>query len=116
MKNKNTAFTDNAFIIRSTSNNKAIYNKAMKKYDNHLKKIEKDIPKSLLTYFGSDFFHDGSISNMSYTDDFQNLRCKMSCPNIKYHKNEEEYEYVNCGFKCTFLNLVYFKLIAFRHA
>ena len=63
------------------------------------------IDKNLLQFFGGNFFHDGSIQNIIFSNDMSKVEFDIACVNIKL-KIGNDYEYINpIWFKCEFIGL-----------
>lgn len=71
-------------------------------YTSHLKKIKDGCDANLMSYFGSDFFHDGVISSAQFSSDFQNFILNIECPNIQKKLNGNAYYIAPIRFKCIF--------------
>jgi hypothetical protein len=82
----------------------------MQHYSHHVQQIEQDVPKDLLQYFGTDFFHDGTIESICYTTHHNDVEMTIWGPNIKFWKRNQEYEYINCKFHVVFTNVVMFDM------
>ncbi|HEY6873935.1 MAG TPA: hypothetical protein VI298_14515 [Geobacteraceae bacterium] len=79
-------------------------------YRTHLRKYDKKNDTALWRYFYWDFFHDGVIENIKFSPDLSEASFEIWCPNIKRYVTEQDYEYVNAKFICTFQSLKWFVL------
>lgn len=79
-------------------------------YRLHLKKYDKSNESDLWRYFYWDFFHDGSVENISFSSGLREVSFEIECPNIKRKLTEHDYEYVNAKFICRFLGVRWFAL------
>jgi hypothetical protein len=82
------------------------------KYSRYLKNIKKGhskLPSALVEYFAVDFFHDGKIEKLRFSDDMKTFSFRVSGENIKRFRNDGEFDYVDSvWFNCTFYNVVQF--------
>ncbi len=101
------------FKIRANSEGPS-FEKQEKIYRNFIRRIERRDNPDLLTYFGNDFFHDGNIENFRISDDFKTISFRILCPNIRKHKDRDDWDYVNAWFKVTFQDVAAFKFESYR--
>jgi len=79
-------------------------------YFNYLNKFNKNENKDLWTFFEKDFFHDGQIKELQFSNNLQNLSFKVSCPNIKRNNGNSSAYIKPIWFTCRFEGVVIFQL------
>ena len=108
------SFDKCGFKIKPHNADEKDFKTKISKYNDHLRKIENVIPKPLIRYFGWDLFHDGHISQINLSNDLQKAIMTLTCPNIKFFIDNNNYEEITCTFTCTFRQVVHFNIISFK--
>ena len=100
------------FKIRQTDLEDERYEAAEVLYKKHLDSLSDTLPKDLLRYFGTDFFHDGVIESIDFDSSMKNLTMIIEATNIR---NKTTNSYINgVKFKIYFKNVCCFDVKAKR--
>ena len=80
-------------------------------YMAHLKKA-KNKHHVLWKYFGLDFFHDGYIQDLKFSNELKNLTFRIDCPNIlKFDFKKRKYKNQSgVWVRCEFSEVAYFEM------
>ena len=100
------------FRIRSLDEEDEQFNDNERKYQRHLNTYANIMGQScdLFKYFVHDFFHDGQIRAMGFSEDFQEFHFEISCPNIRKAKSSIVSYLKPVWFKCRFTGICGFWL------
>ncbi len=96
------------FKIIKTNANQEKYEASYQAYQDHLAKSYDGSNKDLYRYFGSGFFHDGTINSITFKD-IETIQMDLNCPNIRKYLAENQFEFINTDFSCTFNEVRSFK-------
>jgi len=102
------------FRLRSCDEDDSHYEECEARYRMHLSQFESHFGDDFFRFFASDFFHDGKIRDLSFSDVLRKMTFKLSCPNIKKVSNGEEIYLKNVWFECEFSDVVLFVSEALR--
>ena len=95
-----------AFRIRSTDENSC--KTADIAYREHLEEFSKR-DHTLWEYFYWDFFHDGTIDDITFRNGSDELAFVINCPNIQRRRPNGGTDYINIPFRCVFSDVIYFQ-------
>jgi hypothetical protein len=102
----------NWFRIRANGSieDERTYWELMHTYAKHVHSIKEHVPDDLLQYFGTDFFHDGSIESVHFESNHTDVTMTIWGPNIKRWNDQQQYEYLSIAFRVMFTNVVVFDM------
>lgn len=99
-----------SFKIKAIDADDPNFDKKEKKYYGHFKKFNMNNNSDLWKFFGYDFFHDGIINKISFEKGLNKVLFDIYSPNIKYFRTQDEFEFINVDFCCTFNDVPYFNI------
>lgn len=101
------------FQIFSNDDDPAVWSREIKVYEAHLKAVPKKHPV-LWKYFAGDFFHDGHLEKMRFSNDQSAFSFRILCPNLMEF-GKTKWKYRNVWYRCEFKDVAYFAITTKKH-
>ena len=101
--------------MRSNDSDDVSYQKKYNQYLQFLDKFDQKDQRDLWAFFVKEFFHDGTIDKVSFSNDMQTLSLRISCPNIERKTKDGHNSYIPpVWFVCEFSGVARFQMEAFK--
>jgi hypothetical protein len=97
------------YKIRKEVDDDTEFKKNLADYFKFINKFNHQTNPDLYKYFVYDFFHDGEISDLTFSDAFRTLTFKIVCPNLKIG-DADNYKYVDASFQCRLGGIAWFHM------
>ena len=78
------------------------YDARERRYRRHVRAAAPGMPRDLRTFFGYDFFHDGTVDRFKFDAVQRIAKMHVNCPNIEQMGADGSRRFVNRWFTCTF--------------